>query len=135
MIDLIPDRYKLLAGGIALAGALACAGFVGWQIKGMQADAEIANLQAGYAREKAQQATAALVSLKADADAVRQAATEYMSVQAGMHKRMAAISSELIRAQQKKPLPMGCIPDDARFDALKSAVSAAKSATENEAIH
>lgn len=122
MIDLIPERYKLLAGGIALAGALACAGLVGWQVKGMQADREIANLQAGYAREKAQQATAALVSLNADADAVRQAATEYAAIETTLAPKIAALTKELRRAPK---LPDDCRPDDYRVRNLDAAIDAA----------
>lgn len=122
MIDLIPERYKLLVGATALGGALICTGFVGWQIRGMQADREIATLQANYAREREQQATAALVSLKADADAVRQAATEYAAIETTLAPKIAALTKELRHAPK---LPDDCRPDDYRVRNLDAAIDAA----------
>lgn len=122
MIDLIPERYKLLVGGIAIAGALASAGFVGWQVKGMQSDAEIANLQASYAREKAQQATEALASLKGDAEAIHKAATEYAAIETTLAPKIAALAKEIRSA---KPLPPDCLPTPDRVRNLDAAIDAA----------
>lgn len=122
MIDLIPDRYKLLAGGVVMFVALSCAAFLGWQLKAMQAEVAISSLELTHAREREQQANAALVSLKADADAVRQAAAEYAAIEIILAPKIAALTKELRSA---KPLPLDCMPDAYRVRNLDAAIDAA----------
>ena len=122
MIDLIPDRYRLLAGAVAIAAALAGAGFVGWHVKGWQADATIAQIKAEHAKERETAATAALTSLKADADAITKAAGEYAAIVSPLAPKIAALTKELRNA---KPLPVGCVPDPVRVRNLDAAIDAA----------
>ena len=122
MIDLIPDRYRMLAGAIAILVVLACAGAAGWFIKGWQANAEIADLKAVHAKERETQATAALTSLKADADAITKAAGEYAAIVSPLAPKIAALTKELRNAPK---LPPDCRPDAARVQNLDAAIDAA----------
>lgn len=122
MIDLIPDRYRLLAGVVAFTAAMACAGAAGWFVKGWQAGAEIADLKAGYAKERETQATAALTTLKADADAITKAAGEYAAITSPLAPKIAALTKELRNAPR---LPVDCRPDAGRVQNLDAAIDAA----------
>lgn len=120
MLRLAP--YKLLLQ-IAAAVLIVAIGFgAGWLIKGWQADAEIADLKSGYAKERETQATAALTSLKADADAITKAAGEYAAIVSPLAPRIAALTKELRNA---KPLPVGCAPTPDRVRNLDAAIDAA----------
>lgn len=125
MIDVIPDRYRLMAGGLVLIAWTAGAAFAGWHFRGMKANADIAELQAGYAKEREQQATAALTTLKADADAIHQAATEYAAIETTLAPKIAALTKELRNA---KPLPVDCFPTPDRVRNLDAAIDAANQA-------
>jgi len=125
MIDIIPDRYRMLAGGLLLLAWTAGAAFSGWHFRGIKADAEIAALQVERATEREQQATAALTTLKADADAIHQAATEYAAIETTLAPKIAALTKELRNA---KPLPADCRPDDYRVRNLDAAIDAANQA-------
>lgn len=122
MIDVIPERYQLLAGGICLALGAAATGLVGWQLKGMQADTEISSLKANYAAEREQNAQAALVSLKEDAAAVHKAAIEYAAIETTLAPKIAALTKELRNAPK---LPDNCRPDLYRVRNLETAIDAA----------
>lgn len=125
MIDVTPDRYRMLIGLAAILAALLGAAGAGWYFKGMQAQAEIADLKAAHAAEREKQATAALTTLKADADVIHKAATEYATIETTLAPKIAALTKEMRNA---KPLPVGCRPDDYRVRNLDAAINAANQA-------
>lgn len=121
-IELVPSHYKLVAYIISAALALAAAGATGWTVKGWQAGAEIASLKAEHAKDRETQATAALTTLKADADAITKAASEYAAIVSPLAPKIAALTKELRNAPK---LPPDCRPTADRVQILDAAIDAA----------
>jgi hypothetical protein len=122
---MIPDQYKLLTCGVALVGVMAASGTAGWVANGWRHDAAISSLTAEHAKERAQQATAALTTLKADADTIHKAATEYAAIETTLAPKIAALTKELRNAPK---LPPDCRPDPVRVRNLDAAIDAANAA-------
>lgn len=97
----------------------------GWLINGWRLQSDLEKAEAAHAKEKAEQITTALVNLKADADKIRAAATEYAGIQNTLAPKIAALTKELRNA---KPLPPDCAPTPDRVRTLDSAIDAANSA-------
>lgn len=123
MLRLAP--YKLFLQ-IAAAALVAVAAFgAGWLVNGWRLHSDLAKVEAAHAKEKAEQATAALTTLKADADKIHTAATEYAGIQNTLAPKIAALTKELRNAPR---LPAGCRPDDVRVRSLDAAIDAANQA-------
>jgi len=123
MLRLAP--YKLLLQ-IAAAVIVATLAFgAGWLVNGWRLNTKLSEMKAAHAKEKAEQATTALSTLKADAATIHQAATEYAAVGATLAPKLTALTKELRNAPR---LPVDCRPDDVRVRNLDSAIDAANSA-------
>jgi hypothetical protein len=116
MLRLSP--YKLLL-------VLAIGFGAGWLVNGWRLHSALAKVEAARAKEKADQATAAMTTLKADAAAIHQAATEYAGIQNTLAPKIAALTKELRNAPR---LPVDCKPDPVRVRNLDSAIDAANQA-------
>jgi Tfp pilus assembly protein PilN len=123
MLRLAP--YKLMLQ-IAAAVMVAVAAFgAGWLVNGWRLRSELSELRADRATEKADQATAALTTLKDDADKIHAAATEYAGIQNTLAPKIVALTKELRNAPR---LPVDCRPDDVRVRNLDAAIDAANQA-------
>lgn len=120
---LAPYRAQALAGVAVVAVALAFGG--GWVVNGWRLDAELSSLKTAHAQEKATQATTALTTLRADAEVIHKAATEYAAIETTLAPKFAALTKEIRNA---KPLPVGCRPDAVRVRNLDAAIDAANQA-------
>ena len=107
----------LLAGTVG-AGA-------GWFANGWRLHAELAEVKAQTASERAEQSNAALADIKADSIAIHAAATQSAAIAAILVPKMNALTKELKNAP---PLPDGCKPDAYRVRNLEAAVDAANEA-------
>ena len=119
---MIPVQYRALAAGLGFLVAMSLAGAAGWFTNGWRGDAEIAELQRAHAEFRATLSEAALADVHADAKTIRQAATEFATIQSTLAPRMSALTKELHNA---KPLPAGCVPDADRVRNLDAAIEAA----------
>lgn len=97
----------------------------GWLVNGWRLQTKLSNMEAAHAKEKAQQATEALTTLKADADKIHAAATEYAGIQNTLAPKIAALTKELRNA---KPLPPDCAPTPDRVRNLDAAIDTANQA-------
>jgi hypothetical protein len=120
---LAPYKLPFMAGAGLAVGVLAFG--AGWVVNGWRLGNELSRLKATHAQEKAAQATGALTTLKADADAIHKAATEYAGIQNTLAPKFDALTKELRNA---KPLPVDCKPDAVRVRNLDSAIDAANQA-------
>lgn len=116
MVRLAP--FKLLLVVVLGFGA-------GWVVNGWRLHSQLSDMEAAHAKEKAEQAISERDTLKADADKIHQAATEYAGIQNTLAPKIAALTKELRNA---KPLPPGCRPTDDRVRNLDAAIDAANSA-------
>jgi hypothetical protein len=116
MLRLSP--YKLLL-------VLALGFGTGWLVNGWRLHSALAKMEAGHAKEKAEQAIAAMTALKADAATIHQAATEFAGIQNTLAPKMVALTKELRNAPR---LPVDCKPDPVRVRNLDSAIDAANQA-------
>jgi hypothetical protein len=97
----------------------------GWLVNGWRLHSKLSDMEAAHAKEKAEQATAALTTLQADADKIHTAATEYAGIQNTLAPKITALTKELRNAPK---LPTGCVPDAVRVQNLNSAIDAANQA-------
>jgi hypothetical protein len=97
----------------------------GWLVNGWRLHSELAKVEAVHAKEKAEQATAAMTTLKADAANIHQAATEYAGIQNTLAPKIAALTKELRNAPR---LPIDCKPDPVRVRNLDTAIDTANQA-------
>jgi len=131
---MIPVQYRALVAGLGLLLAMALPGAAGWFTNGWRHGAEIAELQrahaefratlseAAHAEFRATLSEAALADVQTDAATIRQAATEFATIQSTLAPRMSAITKELRNAPK---LPAGCVPDPVRVRNLDAAIDAA----------
>ena len=119
---MIPVHYRALAAGLGLLLAMAVAVAVGWFTNGWRHGAEIADLKRAHAEFRATLSEAALADVHADAATIRQAATEFATIQSTLAPRMSALTKELRNAPK---LPDGCVPDPVRVRNLDAAIEAA----------
>ena len=119
---MIPVQYRALAAGLGLLLAMAVAVAVGWFTNGWRHGAEIADLKRAHAEFRATLSEAALADVHADAATIRQAATEFATIQSTLAPRMSALTKELRNAPK---LPDGCVPDPVRVRNLDAAIEAA----------
>ena len=119
---MIPVQYRALAAGLGLLLAMSLAGAAGWFTNGWRHGAEIADLKRAHAEFRSTLSEAALADVHADAATIRQAATEFATIQSTLAPRMSALTKELRIA---KPLPAGCVPDADRVRNLDAAIEAA----------
>lgn len=123
MLRLTPYKLLFQIGAVLLVAA---AGFgSGWLVNGWRLHSDLARIEAAHAKEKAEQATAAMTTLKADADKIHEAATEYTGIQNILAPKIAALTKELRNAPR---LPVDCRPDDVRVRNLDTAIDAANQA-------
>lgn len=78
---MIPAEYHVPTAGRGLLLAMALAGTAGWFTNGWRHGAEIAKLQRAHAEFRATLSEAALADVPADAATIRQAATEFATIQ------------------------------------------------------
>jgi hypothetical protein len=123
MLRLAP--YKLFLQVMAAALIAAAAFGAGWHVNGWRLRSELAKAEAARAEEKADQATAALTTLQADANKIHAAAAEYAGIQNTLAPKITALTKELRNAPR---LPTGCRPDDVRVRNLDAAIDAANQA-------
>jgi hypothetical protein len=119
---MIPAQYRVPAAGLGLLLAMALAGAAGWFTNGWRHGAEIAELQRAHAEFRATLSEAALADVQADAATIRQAATEFATIQSTLAPRMSALTKELRNAPK---LPASCVPDPVRVRNLDAAIDAA----------
>jgi len=119
---MIPLQYRALAAGVAAILVLGAAGAAGWFANGWRHGAEIADLKRAHAEFRATLSEAALATVQADAATIRQAATEFATIQSTLAPRMSALTKELRNAPK---LPAGCLPDPVRVRNLDAAIEAA----------
>ncbi len=117
--------YRALAASILLLAGLLLAGVAGWVANGWRHGAEIAELRRAHAEFRAGLSEQALADVQADAATVRQAATEFRTIQSILAPKMTALTKELRNA---KPLPPDCRPDPVRVRNLDAAIDAANQA-------
>jgi hypothetical protein len=111
---------------IAASFALAVGLFIaGWLANGWRLGAELADVRAEHAGQVAIQATAALSTMKADADAIHAAAQQLGAIEITLGPKIDALKKEIRNA---KPLPAGCVPDAGRVRNLDAAIDAANAA-------
>jgi hypothetical protein len=122
---MIPFQYRALAAGLGLLLAMTLAGAAGWFTNGWRHDAEIAELQRAHAEFRATLSEAALASVQADFATIRQAATEFATVQSTLAPRMSALTKELRNVRNVTPLPADCKPTPDRVRNLEAAIDAA----------
>jgi len=120
---LAPYKLSLQIGAGLIAAALVFG--AGWTANGWRLNAELSDLKASHAQEQAAKATTALTTLKADAEAIHKAATEYAAIETTLAPKIAALTKELRNAPK---LPAGCRPDDFRVRNLEAAIDAANQA-------
>ncbi len=109
------------------AGALAAVLFgAGWVINGWRKDAEIDRMKTASAQADLASANQALGDLRTAGETIRVKADEFNTAQTALGAKVDAAVKEFRNA--KKPLPMGCRPDDFRVRKLSDAVDAAKQA-------
>ena len=123
MLRLAP--YKLFLQMTAAAVVAVAAFYAGWLVNGWRLETKLSELQAAHAQEGANQATDALATLKADADRIHTAATEYAGIKDTLAPKIAALTKELRNAPR---LPVDCKPDSVRVRNLETAIDAANSA-------
>lgn len=114
--------YRALAACILVLVGLLLAGAAGWVANGWRHGAELADLQRAHAEFRATLSENALAAVQADAAMIRQAATEFATIQSTLAPRMTALTKELRNA---KPLPADCRPDPVRVRNLDAAIDAA----------
>lgn len=119
---MIPAPYRALAAGIVVLVGLLLAGVAGWVANGWRHGAEIAELQRVHAEFRATLSEAALADVQADAATVRQAVTEFRTIQSTLAPKMTALTKELRNAPK---LPADCRPDPVRVRNLDAAIDAA----------
>jgi hypothetical protein len=119
---MIPIQYRAPAACLGLLLAMSLAGAAGWFTNGWRHGAEIAELRAAHAEFRATLSEAALADVHADAVTIRQAATEFATIQSTLAPRMSALTKELRNAPK---LPAGCVPDPVRVRNLDAAIEAA----------
>jgi hypothetical protein len=119
---MIPVQYRALTAGLGLLLAMTLAGTAGWFTNGWRHGAEIADLKRAHAEFRATLSEAALADVHADAATIRQAATEFATIQSTLAPRMSALTKELRNAPK---LPDGCVPDPVRVRNLDAAIEAA----------
>lgn len=119
---MIPAPYRSLAAGVAVLLAIALAGGAGWVANGWRYGAELAELRRAHAEFRAGLSEQALADVQADAATIREAATEFATIQSTLAPRMTALTKELRNA---KPLPPDCRPDPVRVRNLDAAIDAA----------
>ena len=122
---MIPVQYRALVAGLGLLLAMVLAGAAGWFTNGWRHDAEIAELQRAHAEFRATLSEAALADVQADAATIRQAATEFATIQSTLAPRMSALTKELRNVRNATPLPADCKPTPDRVRNLDAAIDAA----------
>lgn len=115
-----PYKAYFLAGAGLAVGVLAFG--AGWVINGWRLESALSKLKTAQAVEKANQATGALSTLRTDAAAIHQAATEYAGIETTLAPKIAALTKELRNAPR---LPVDCKPDPVRVRNLDAAIDAA----------
>jgi hypothetical protein len=119
---MIPTEYRAAVAVIAILTLAALAAAGGWIASAWQHDAEIAELKRAHAEFRATLSESALADVQADAATIRQAATEFATIQSTLAPKMTALTKELRNA---KPLPADCRPDAVRVRNLDAAIDAA----------
>jgi len=119
---MISVQYRVPAAVLGLLLAMTLAGVAGWFTNGWRHGTEIAELQRAHAEFRATLSEAALADVQADAATIRQAATEFATIQSTLAPRMSALTKELRNAPK---LPAGCVPDPVRVRNLDAAIDAA----------
>jgi Tfp pilus assembly protein PilN len=120
MLRLAPYKLLLQIGAAVMVAVLAFG--AGWLVNGWRLHSELSDMEAAHSKEKADQATAALTDMKADATKIHEAATEYAGIQNILAPKIAALTKELRNAPK---LPVDCKPDPVRVRNLDSAIDAA----------
>ena len=119
---MIPAEFRAAVYVIAIVAAVALAAAGGWIASAWRHDAEIAELRRAQTEYRATLTEAALADVQADAAVIRQAATEFATIQSTLAPKMSALAKELRNA---KPLPADCRPDAVRVRNLDAAIDAA----------
>jgi hypothetical protein len=116
---------RALVVGLGLLLAMTLTGAAGWFTNGWRHGAQIADLKRAHAEFRATLSEAALADVHADAATIRQAATEFSTIQSTLAPRMSALTKELHNARTTRPLPVDCRPDAGRVQNLDAAIDAA----------
>lgn len=119
---MIPTEYRAAVAVIAILTLAALAAAGGWIASAWRHDTEMADLKRAHAESRATLSEAALADVQADAATIRQAATEFATIQSTLAPKMTALTKELRNA---KPLPADCRPDAVRVRNLDAAIDAA----------
>lgn len=82
MLNLMPEQYRMLALGLALAAAFVAGGSAAWNVRGWKADADIAEVREGHQQE--------ITRFEETADQIRKSAEE---AKAAAEARLQAIAS------------------------------------------
>lgn len=127
MIDkLIPFLGALKAAAIvALTGALFGAG---WHVNGWRLNAQIEQIKAARASDRATQADGALADLTTAIGKINAAATGYATSARTLDASLDTLTKELRNERTKNPLPADCKPTAERMRSLAAAVDAANKA-------
>lgn len=121
----INPLHALGAGVVALA-----IGFGGgWMVNGWRLGSQLSELRASHAEEKSKQAGEAVTTMKADAENIHKAASEFTALQNTLGPKFEALKKEVKNA---KPLPAGCGPDAVRVRNLDAAIEAANAAASGQ---
>jgi hypothetical protein len=116
------NPLALMAGAV-LSIAIGFGG--GWTVNGWRLGADLSELKAQHAEERAVQAQGALADLATAAAKIHAAADQYAGIQTTLGTKLEQLRKEF---QNAKPLPVNCRPDDFRLRHLKSAVDATNEA-------
>jgi hypothetical protein len=115
-----------LLAGLALALFIGFGG--GWTANGWRLGAEISDIKADHAQQKAKAAGETVTTMKADAAAIHTAAEEFAKLQSTLGPKFDALKNEVRNAKTTAPLPAGCLPDVIRVRNLDAAIDAANAA-------
>lgn len=129
MIPFIAARAALAAIPWRAIGAALLAVTIfsaGWVANGWRKDAEIDRMKTASAQADLAGANKALDDLGKASATIRTKADEFNATQTELGAKVDAAVKEFRNA--KKPLPVGCRPDDFRVRKLSDAVDAAKQA-------
>jgi hypothetical protein len=119
--------YKLLIY-LGLAIGIAVASFrAGWTANGHIKDNEILSLKLEAETLRANQNKLAFDDLYKSATQIKNAANAYVDIQDKLSGKIAKLEKEFKNAT-KTPLPVDCVPDDARMRSLTDTIDAANQA-------
>lgn len=100
----------------------------GWHVNGWRLNAQIEQIKAARASDRATQADGALADLSAAAAKINVAATGYAASAQTLDASLDTLNKELKNERAKNPLPADCHPTAERLRELRAAVDAANKA-------